>query len=497
MHTPNLPIQVNSAGPAPQAQRARNGNAEGNGQFSQALSREIDARKGPMTAPAAPPPPSRPAAPAKAQAGASPQQAQAAQSGKSADKPGAAAGSAAPEKGPGKASGKTETAEAAPVDDPAAEAAAAAAAAAVAAGSSEPLGANPVVDMLNLVASFNQPGAPSAPASTEADAAGAAPGAPPAAAADPLAAAGGKRALLELPADGAALPLPAAAKAPGAGQLVAAAPPVPEGAPAQQAPATAFSNMMAKADPGVLDKFKNAADTGQDGAPVSERAAPQGAAERTLPGKPDAGSVLRAGAEALPAASPRAREVAAEVSQLNQMQVGAPATGPLQQAVMQQAAQAAGGLAAGDKIPARVGTPAWDKQVAQKIVWMVGGEEQSASLTLNPPDLGPMQVVLSVTNDMASVTFSSSQLEVRQALEDAMPKLREMMSENGIALGNASVNDGAPDQQQAEQQQSRRGGGAQQAGNGPLNGSAAEAEARNNARPARVGQLPGTVDTFA
>jgi flagellar hook-length control protein FliK len=33
---------------------------------------------------------------------------------------------------------------------------------------------------------------------------------------------------------------------------------------------------------------------------------------------------------------------------------------------------------------------------------MVGSEEQTASLTLNPPDLGPLQVVLSVSNDQAT-----------------------------------------------------------------------------------------------
>jgi hypothetical protein len=50
-----------------------------------------------------------------------------------------------------------------------------------------------------------------------------------------------------------------------------------------------------------------------------------------------------------------------------------------------------------------------------------------------------------VTNDQASVTFSSNQEEVRQALENALPRLREMMSESGIALGNATVNAGMPD----------------------------------------------------
>jgi flagellar hook-length control protein FliK len=59
-----------------------------------------------------------------------------------------------------------------------------------------------------------------------------------------------------------------------------------------------------------------------------------------------------------------------------------------------EAAQAAGRRSR-TELSARVGSEAWENQVGQKVVYMVGGEEQTASLTLNPPDLGPLQVVLS------------------------------------------------------------------------------------------------------
>jgi len=67
-----------------------------------------------------------------------------------------------------------------------------------------------------------------------------------------------------------------------------------------------------------------------------------------------------------------------------------------------EAAQAA---AASEELTAHVGTDAWNDQVGQKVVYMVGAEDQTASLTLNPPDLGPLQVVLSVTNGQADVTL--------------------------------------------------------------------------------------------
>ena len=105
-----------------------------------------------------------------------------------------------------------------------------------------------------------------------------------------------------------------------------------------------------------------------------------------------------------------------------------------------------------------------------------------------------------MTNDHATVTFSSATPEVRQALEDAMPKLREMMSESGIALGNATVNDGAQQQQQAQQDGGAAGGRPGRAGgrvDGGASCSAAEAAAKVAERPKRSGELPGLVDTFA
>jgi flagellar hook-length control protein FliK len=147
-----------------------------------------------------------------------------------------------------------------------------------------------------------------------------------------------------------------------------------------------------------------------------------------------------------------------------------------------------------DRLSARVGTSAWDDQVGQKVIWMVGGEDQSATLELNPPDLGPVQVVLNVSNDLASVTFSSPQLEVRQALENALPRLREMMSESGIALGDALVNAGA-EGRQGQDGQGSGGSGSGRGGNGG-GGDSGVAEVTPRQRTRIIGGA-GAVDTFA
>jgi flagellar hook-length control protein FliK len=148
---------------------------------------------------------------------------------------------------------------------------------------------------------------------------------------------------------------------------------------------------------------------------------------------------------------------------------------------------------AGEHLAPRVGASGWDRALGQKVVWMVGQGEQSASLTLNPPDLGPLQVVLTVSNTQASADFSSAQPEVRQALQDALPRLREMLADAGIALGQANVHAGGGDQaHQASQGQAGRGGhgGAQ----GDSKAQAATAETRASA-PVRQGV--GLVNTFA
>jgi len=190
-----------------------------------------------------------------------------------------------------------------------------------------------------------------------------------------------------------------------------------------------------------------------------------------------------------------------ETQQQQQLPVADEAPAPLAALQAQAAKVDATGNPAmpGDRIPARLGTQAWDNQVSQRIVYMVG-KEQAATLTLNPPDLGPVQIVLNVTNDQATVAFSSDQLDVRQALENALPRLREMMSESGIALGNATVDANVPDQRQQQQDSERRAQGGQ-GGAGGLTGDGQDAapavnEVAPRTRTVSIGDR-GMVDLFA
>ena len=191
---------------------------------------------------------------------------------------------------------------------------------------------------------------------------------------------------------------------------------------------------------------------------------------------------------------------AAKAAELDAKHALQPPAGALQAAATALApagaanAQAAQALA-GNQLNARVGSQGWDHQLGQKVVWMVNGGEQSATLTLNPPDLGPLQIVLSVSNDQASVAFTAAQPEVRAALEQAMPKLRETMGEAGIMLGDASVSSGSQEQQKAFAEMASGG-----RGRGVANGQSGNAEDGDVAgRPAPQVRrsVLSAVDTFA
>lgn len=143
--------------------------------------------------------------------------------------------------------------------------------------------------------------------------------------------------------------------------------------------------------------------------------------------------------------------------------------------------------ASADRIAPRVASSGWNQAIGQKVVWMVGNDQQSASLTLNPPDLGPLQVVISVSESTATANFVSAHPEVRQALEAAMPRLREMLGEAGIQLGQAQVGAGTSGDYGAQGQQTAQSFSG--AGEPAFSTSAAPLPAQTIRR--------GLVDTFA
>lgn len=67
---------------------------------------------------------------------------------------------------------------------------------------------------------------------------------------------------------------------------------------------------------------------------------------------------------------------------------------------------------------------------------------ERAEIQLQPPELGPVRIELSLSGESTRVAFSAAQPETRQAIEQSLPILKDLLAERGLMLGNASVSDG-------------------------------------------------------
>jgi flagellar hook-length control protein FliK len=87
------------------------------------------------------------------------------------------------------------------------------------------------------------------------------------------------------------------------------------------------------------------------------------------------------------------------------------------------------------------GQPGWDAEVGNRIRWMVGQNNTGLELRINPPELGRIEVKLATEGERTNVTFFAANPAAREALEAALPRLREMFADSGMQLANADVSD--------------------------------------------------------
>lgn len=101
--------------------------------------------------------------------------------------------------------------------------------------------------------------------------------------------------------------------------------------------------------------------------------------------------------------------------------------------------QSSSALSTPPAISAPLGDAAWGQAMGDRIMWMMGKGVQGASIRINPPELGPIHVQISVKNDQTNVHMLVQHGVVKEALEAAMPRLREMLGESNLQLVNVDV----------------------------------------------------------
>ena len=81
----------------------------------------------------------------------------------------------------------------------------------------------------------------------------------------------------------------------------------------------------------------------------------------------------------------------------------------------------------------------FDEDIGDAVRWMADQKIGHAHIKVTPNDLGTVEIRLRLDGDRVHADFSSAQAEVRQALENGLPRLRDMLGQHGFQLAHADV----------------------------------------------------------
>ena len=101
---------------------------------------------------------------------------------------------------------------------------------------------------------------------------------------------------------------------------------------------------------------------------------------------------------------------------------------------------------------------------SQQVSLMASDGVQHARISINPPELGRVELRIIIRNEEAAVQLASQHGAVREALEEALPRLREQFEQAGLRLGDGSVFNELPSQSTRHQDRDERFAGRASAG---------------------------------
>ena len=107
--------------------------------------------------------------------------------------------------------------------------------------------------------------------------------------------------------------------------------------------------------------------------------------------------------------------------------------------------------------------PEWKQELGEKILWMHSKSVQAAEIRINPQHLGPVSIRVDVTQDQAIIDFTAQHAAVREAIDAALPRLREMLNNQQLNLAEVNISQQSfTDQQQNQEQRFTQGNSDQQ-----------------------------------
>ncbi|WP_164138300.1 flagellar hook-length control protein FliK [Stenotrophomonas maltophilia] len=165
----------------------------------------------------------------------------------------------------------------------------------------------------------------------------------------------------------------------------------------------------------------------------------------------------------------------------------APAPAALQD--LKTALTAGNAVFSGEPTPKPVlGDDGFDQAIGARLGWLADQKIGHAHIRLSPDDMGPVDVRLQLNGDKVHASFSSPHVDVRQALESSLPRLRELLGEQGFQLAHADVGHQAP---------GGDGNASGQAGGGGMPGDGEPSPGDASVSSAQLIRQRGLLDAYA
>lgn len=92
--------------------------------------------------------------------------------------------------------------------------------------------------------------------------------------------------------------------------------------------------------------------------------------------------------------------------------------------------------------PADLDAGQFDRAIGARLTWMADQKIGHANIKVSPEGMGQIEVQMKLDGNRVHAEFNASQPEVRHALESSLPRLREMLDQQGFQLAQANVGQG-------------------------------------------------------
>ena len=96
-------------------------------------------------------------------------------------------------------------------------------------------------------------------------------------------------------------------------------------------------------------------------------------------------------------------------------------------------------------------TSAWGTGLGDRINWMINQKLNTATIRMDPPSLGRLEIHIQIADDVTNVTINTQHGQTRDMIDNASHRLREFLQENGYQNVNVDVSQQDQRQQASEQ----------------------------------------------